>query len=223
MANEKLATYGRPADAQYVSIARVGSGVTIPTSVSATLTGFSDAGLVTEDGITQGMDLGVGDPLKDWNKKSILVPEADPSATVEIRLMSQTLTSLGIVYGAANVTGTDATGLSYKFDGTTDNFIIVIDELWNDTNGQPTRAHRLVYPSAKLKEISDIDHTKDGAVIYDCTFEATVDTSGFYFYGYVGAATPTQAAAGGAAGGAAAGGTEGGNGGTSGGNGGTEG
>lgn len=194
MANEKYATYGRPADAQYVSIARVADNPTIPTSVSATLTGFLDAGLVSEDGITQGLDLGVGDPLKDWNLKSILVPEADPKSTINIRLMSQTATSLGIVYGGSNVSGTEAAGINYSFDGSTDNFVIVIDELWNDAAGMPTRAHRLVYPSAKLKEIADIDHTKSGAIIYDCTFEATVDTAGKYFYGYI-AGTSTQAPA----------------------------
>jgi hypothetical protein len=106
--------------------------------------------------------------------------------------MSQTAEALGIVYGGANLTGSGDAAISYKFDGTTDAFCIVIDELWNDKYGMPTRAHRLVYPSVKLKEIADIDHTKSGAIIYDVTFEATVDTAGKYFYGYIAAASASN-------------------------------
>ena len=188
-----LATFGRPADAQYVSIARLSDNPTVPTSVSATLGNqYKSAGLVTEDGITQSLDLGKDDPLKDWNLKSIISPEANPTSTLEIRLMSQTADALGIVYGGANVTGADNSGVSYSFDGPTDGFVVVIDELWNAADGTPTRAHRLVYPSVSLKEIGDIDHTKSGAIIYDCTFEALVDESGKYFYGYIAAAAPAQ-------------------------------
>ena len=65
MANTGLATFGRPVDEAYFSVALVSATPTIPTTSSATLTGYETV-RVSSDGITPAVDLGKGDPVKDW-------------------------------------------------------------------------------------------------------------------------------------------------------------
>ena len=76
MNNTGLATFGRPADEAYFSVALASSSPTIPTTSNATLTGYSTV-RVSEDGITPAVDLGKGDPVKDWAKKDVLPLNAE--------------------------------------------------------------------------------------------------------------------------------------------------
>lgn len=181
--NEGLATYGRPADEKYLSIAPAGTAV--PTSATAALAAAFQTVKVSADGTTDEYSLGKGDPLKDWAGKSQIDAPSDPSETVEVPILSNTEAAFKIVYGSGNVTAdSDGMPTAWSFDGTTDEWVIVRDELWNAADGKPTDLVRTVYPRAVPYEIAAVGHTRTDGLVYDTTFQCLTDSNGKYSYGY---------------------------------------
>lgn len=177
MNNTGLATFGRPADEAYFSVALASSSPTIPTTSNATLTGYSTV-RVSEDGITPSVDLGKEDPVKDWAKKDILSSPSSPSATLAVPIIDNSVAAKKLKYGAAKV---DANG-GAVFDGTTDAWVIIVDELHNGSDGEPTQLVRYVYPNCVPQEIELGTHTKGELIIDTVTFQALYDsTIGGYF------------------------------------------
>lgn len=177
MNNTGLATFGRPADEAYFSVALASSSPTIPTTSNATLTGYSTV-RVSEDGITPAVDLGKEDPVKDWAKKDILSSPSSPSATLAVPIIDNSVAAKKLKYGASKV---DSNG-GAVFDGTTDAWVIVIDELHNGSNGEPTQLVRYVYPNCVPQEIELGTHTKGELIIDTVTFQCLYDsTIGGYF------------------------------------------
>lgn len=177
MNNTGLATFGRPVDETYFHIALVSSNPTIPTTSNATLSGYESV-RVGSDGITPAVDLGKGDPVKDWAHKDVLASPADPSATLAVPIIDNSVAAKKIKYGAANVT---ATGQA-TFDGSTDAWVIVVDELHNDSAGEPTQIVRTVYPNCVPQEIELGTHTRGDLIIDTVTFQLIYDTTiGGYF------------------------------------------
>lgn len=177
MNNTGLATFGRPADEAYFSVALASSSPTIPTTSNATLTGYSTV-RVAEDGITPSVDLGKEDPAKDWAKHDVLSSPSSPSATLAVPIIDNSVAAKKLKYGAAKV---DANG-GAVFDGTTDAWVIIIDELHNGANGEPTQLVRYVYPNCVPQEIELGTHTKGELIIDTVTFQALYDaTIGGYF------------------------------------------
>lgn len=177
MNNTGLATFGRPADEAYFSVALASTSPTIPTTSNATLTGYSTV-RVSEDGITPAVDLGKEDPVKDWAKKDILSSPSSPSATLAVPIIDNSVAAKKLKYGAAKV---DANG-GAVFDGTTDAWVVIIDELHNGANGEPTQLVRYVYPNCVPQEIELGTHTKGELIIDTVTFQCLYDsTIGGYF------------------------------------------
>ena len=177
MNNTGLATFGRPADEAYFSVALASSSPTIPTTSNATLTGYSTV-RVSEDGITPSVDLGKEDPVKDWAKKDILSSPSSPSATLAVPIIDNSVAAKKLKYGAAKV---DANG-GAVFDGTTDAWVIIVDELHNGSDGEPTQLVRYVYPNCVPQEIELGTHSKGELIIDTVTFRALYDsTIGGYF------------------------------------------
>lgn len=177
MNNTGLATFGRPADEAYFSVALASSSPTIPTTSNATLTGYSTV-RVSEDGITPSVDLGKEDPAKDWAKHDVLSSPSSPSATLAVPIIDNSVAAKKLKYGASKV---DSNG-GAVFDGTTDAWVIIIDELHNGTDGEPTQLVRYVYPNCVPQEIELGTHTKGELIIDTVTFQALYDaTIGGYF------------------------------------------
>ena len=177
MNNTGLATFGRPADEAYFSVALASSSPTIPTTSNATLTGYSTV-RVSEDGITPSVDLGKEDPVKDWAKKDILSSPSSPSATLAVPIIDNSVAAKKLKYGAAKV---DANG-GAVFDGTTDAWVVIVDELHNGSDGEPTQLVRYVYPNCVPQEIELGTHSKGELIIDTVTFRALYDsTIGGYF------------------------------------------
>ena len=177
MNNTGLATFGRPADEAYFSVALASSSPTIPTTSNATLTGYSTV-RVSEDGITPSVDLGKEDPVKDWAKKDILSSPSSPSATLAVPIIDNSVAAKKLKYGAAKV---DANG-GAVFDGTTDAWVIIVDELHNGSDGEPTQLVRYIYPNCVPQEIELGTHTRGEVIVDTVTFQALYDsTIGGYF------------------------------------------
>ena len=177
MNNTGLATFGRPADEAYFSVALASSSPTIPTTSNATLTGYSTV-RVSEDGITPSVDLGKEDPVKDWARKDILSSPSSPSATLAVPIIDNSVAAKKLKYGAAKV----STNGAAVFDGTTDAWVVIVDELHNDANGDPKSLVRTIYPNCVPQELELGTHTRGDLIIDTVTFQCLYDsTIGGYF------------------------------------------
>ena len=175
--NTGLATFGRPADTSYFSVALVSSNPTIPTASGTTLSGYETV-RVSESGITPAVNLGKEDPAKDWAGKDVLSSPSTPSATIAVPIIDNSTTAKKLKYGASKV---DSNG-NAVFDGTTDAWVVVVDELYNDANGDPTSMVRTVYPNCVPQELELGTHTRNELIIDTVTFQALYDSSiGGYF------------------------------------------
>ena len=175
--NTGLATFGRPNDETYFSVALVSSNPTIPTTSNASLSGYETV-RVSEDGITPSVDLGKAAPAKDWAGKDVLSAPGSPSAQLAVPIIDNSIAADKLRYGASKV---DASG-NAVFDGTTDAWVVIIDELHNDANGDPKSLVRYVYPNCVPQEISFGTHSKGNLIIDTVTFQALYDsTIGGYF------------------------------------------
>lgn len=177
MANTGLATFGRPADEAYFSVALASSNPTIPTTSNATLSGY-DTVRVSESGITPAVDLGKEDPAKDWAGSDVLSAPSNPSATLAVPIIDNSVAAKKLKYGASKV---DSSG-NAVFDGTTDTWVVIIDELHNDSDGEPANLVRYVYPNCVPQEIEFGTHVRGELIIDTVTFQALKDaTIGGYF------------------------------------------
>ena len=175
--NTGLASFGRPVDAAYFSVALASSSPTIPTTSNATLTGYETV-RVSEGGITPAVDLGKEDPVKDWAGKDVLSSPSKPSATLAVPIIDNSNAAKKLKYGASKV---DASG-NAVFDGSTDAWVVIIDELRNDANGDPASLVRTVYPNCVPQSIDLGTHSRDELIIDTVTFQALYDsTIGGYF------------------------------------------
>ena len=175
--NTGLATFGRPNDETYFSVAPVSSEPTIPTTSDATLTGYETV-RVSEDGITPAVDLGKADPAKDWAGKDVLSAPGSPSAKLAVPIIDNSVAADRLRYGAGQV---EQDG-SAVFDGTTDAWVVIVDELHNDQYGEPTELVRYVYPNCVPQDITFGPHSKGSLIVDTVTFQALYDeTIGGYF------------------------------------------
>lgn len=175
--NAGLATFGRPNDETYFSVALVSSNPTIPTTSNESLSGYETV-RVSEDGITPAVNLGKSDPAKDWAGKDVLASPSTPSATLSVPIIDNSVAADKLRYGAEKV---DASG-NAVFDGTTDAWVVIVDELHNDANGDPKLLERYVYPNCVPQSITFGTHTKGSLIIDTVEFQALYDnTIGGYF------------------------------------------
>lgn len=175
--NTGLATFGRPNDETYFSVALASSSPAIPTTSDAALEGYETV-RVSEDGITPAVNLGKSDPAKDWGGKDVLSAPGTPSASLSVPIIDNSVAADRLRYGAEKV---DADG-NAVFDGTTDSWVVVVDELHNDANGEPKSLVRYVYPNCVPREITFGTHTRGSLIIDTVNFDALYDeTIGGYF------------------------------------------
>ena len=170
MANTGLASFGRPVDEAYFSVALASGSVTIPTTSNAALTGYSTV-RVAEDGITPAVDLGKGDPAKDWAGKDVLSAPANPSATLAVPIIDNSPAAKKLKYGASKVSENGTA----TFDGTTDTWVVIVDELHNDADGNATQLVRTVYPKCVPQEIELGTHARGDLIIDTVTFQCLYD------------------------------------------------
>jgi len=172
MNNTGLASFGRPVGESYFSVALASSNPTIPTTSNAKLTGYETV-RVAEDGITPSVDLGKEDPVKDWAKKDVLSSPSSPSASLAVPIIDNSIAAKKLKYGASKV---DENG-GATFDGTTDTWVVIVDELHNGADGEPTQLVRTVYPNCVPQEIELGTHSAGELIIDTVTFRALYDST----------------------------------------------
>lgn len=195
-----------PNNAQNVSVAKpkVGGaifvaplGTELPTDVTTALNAaFQNVGYISEDGVvnTNSPDT---DTIKEWGGASVGKIDNGKDDTWQFTMIEAlNPTALKLVYGADNVSGTLANGITVKANSNEQADVsLVIDMI---LKGGALK--RVVLPSAGVSEVGEVTYAATSAIGYQTTLLATPDASGNTHYEHIKApeaaaamATPTPA------------------------------
>lgn len=177
--NTDLVTYGAPAE-QYFSVKVYDD--TVPTAAGTALDGYTSM-KVDNAGWTPTATLNRGDAYKDWRGDALLDGSSDPSADFDIPMVSQTALAEKIKFGNSSGTGGNVSS-HFGTGGNDAIYTVVVDELWNDENGMPTRASRWVYPKCSVREVALGQHARTAVIIDTVTFKPLADANHNYLYHY---------------------------------------
>lgn len=156
-------------------------GTTLPTSTADALTGFEGLGYCSDDGLTNGTNLEV-QKIKAWGGDTVLVIQSSKEDTFTFKLIEvKNVDVLSFVYGSSNVSGDLESGITINVNNTdVEEVSIVIDMIMSDNT-----AKRIVIPTAKISEVSDIVYGDEEAVGYETTVDCIPDSSGNTHYEYI--------------------------------------
>ena len=121
------------------------------------------------------------DTFKAWGGDTVLTSQTDYSDTFNFKLLEVLKKEvLETVFGAGNVSGTLATGLTVNANSKElPSCAWVIDMIMRDDT-----LNRVVIPNGKISEIGDIVYSSSDLTAYDVTVTAFPDTNGNTHYEY---------------------------------------
>lgn len=171
---------GKPAVAGAVFVADIGA--TLPTdAVTALDNAFTALGYVSEDGLTNSMSID-SDEVKAWGGDTVLTLQTGFSDTFGLTLIeSLNPDVLKTVFGASNVSGTLAAGLSVNVNSQEPPAKSWVIEML--LRGGIVK--RIVIPSASVTERGEITYKDDEAIGYELTLTAVSDSAGNSHYEYL--------------------------------------
>lgn len=181
MPNATYVTAGKPKVGG--SVYRAPLGTTLPTDATTALgSAFVDLGYCSDEGITNSNTI-ESDDIKAWGGDTVLSLQTDKTDTFQFTLIeAMNENVLKAVFGAANVTGTLATGMTVKANATEQaEAAWCIEMVLKGANAKK----RVIIPCAKITEIGDVVYSDSDAVGYDITITAVPDTSGNTHYEYI--------------------------------------
>jgi hypothetical protein len=178
--NTKYVTAGKPKVAGAVFVGP--TTATLPTDPTSTLTGFTELGYVSEDGLTNS-NSPESDKIKDWGGTTVLTVQTSKDDDFSFTLLEVLNPEvLKVVYGNDNVTvdsQSNVISVSANSDQPEDH-AWVFDMVVRDG-----RMKRIVIPSASISELGDIVYAGNSASGYEITLSATPDSSGNTHYEYI--------------------------------------
>lgn len=170
------------------AIYRAALGTSLPTSAGATLdAGFKAMGYVSADGVTNSSNLTISN-IKAWGGDTVIVSQTDRTDTFAFTLIeSLNADVLAAVYGADNVSGALATGVTVESNAEVQpEASWVIDMVLNGNT-----AKRIVIPNAVISGLGDVVYKDDTAIGYNVTLTCLPDSAGNSHYEYIKAASST--------------------------------
>ena len=157
---------------------------TLPDDVDATMSGFTAAGYIGEDGLTETIGR-TTEKVKAWGGSTVKVLQTDFEVTYSFMLLEALgSTALEAVHGADNVTTTDAT----PSKGTLQEVQVNSDTLPHqamvfDIKDGDAKL-RIVLPDAQITEVGETTYSHNAVVGYTVTVEAFPDDQGNNAYKY---------------------------------------
>ena len=162
---------------------------TLPTAADSTLTGFSELGFASEDGITNNNST-ESTEIKAWGGQTVLIVGSEKSDEFGVTLIeSLNPVTLKAVYGDSNVTVNDTNHtITLNVNGNAvPEKAFVIDMAM--TGGA---LKRIVIPKGTISELGEITYKDDEAIGYELTIKALPDSNGNTHYEYIKLASPAS-------------------------------
>lgn len=183
MPNSTNVSAGKPAVAGAIYV-ETASTSTLPNAADTQITGFTELGFVSEDGLTNANTFDSND-IKEWGGATVLSIENNFADKFTFTLIeSLNVDVLKEVFGSGNVTGTLSTGMTVSVKpGQHSSKKWIIDMVMR--NGA---LKRICIPAGAISELAEISYTNDEAVGYQITLTCTPDASGNTHYEYIKAA-----------------------------------
>ena len=153
---------------------------TMPTTADATLTGFTELGYVSEDGVTNNNSPET-ENVKAWGGDTVLVLQTEKADTWTFTLI-EALNSevLKAVYGSSNVTtGTGTISVNATSAMLPDKAYVI------DMALKGGAMKRIVIPQGSISELGEIVYKDDEAIGYEITITALPNSSGVTHYEYI--------------------------------------
>lgn len=157
-------------------------GTSLPASSSASLAAaFKCLGYVSEDGVVNSNSMS-SETIKAWGGDTVLTTSTERPDTWKYTLIEVLNAEvLKLIYGADNVTGALATGITVKANNNEqDEYSLVIDMV---LRGGVEK--RVVIPDGFVSEVGDITYKDSEAVGYETTITAMPDSDGNTHYEYI--------------------------------------
>ncbi len=158
------------------------AGVELPKDTSTALNeAFKNLGYVSEDGLKNAKK-SEGEETKAWGGEVVLDNKEKSEDVFEFTLLETTSEDvLKTVHGAANVSGTLATGITVKVnDEQDDPHPFVVDMLLKGGT-----AKRIVIPLGKVVEVGEVVYKDNEVTGYPVKLMAKKDTDGNSHYEYI--------------------------------------
>lgn len=158
------------------------AGTSLPNDATTTLTGdFTALGYVSEDGLVNS-NSPESDTGKAWGGDIVITYQTEKPDTFQFTLIgAKDVDVLETVYGAANVSGTLATGIAVTANADEAEEHVWVFEVVMRNN----TFKRIVVPVGKITEVGDITYTDDAIVGYELTIQAFPDSSNNTHYEYI--------------------------------------
>lgn len=183
MANNVTAAKPKVGGAVYVAP----TGTTLPTDATTALgSAFTALGYISDDGLTNSTTID-SDTIKAWGGDDVLMLYQGREDEFQFTLLEAlNVNVLKQVYGASNVSGTLATGITVTAKANIElpEQIYAIDMVLKDGT-----LKRIVIPAARVTDVGDITYSDTDAVGYETTIRAVPDASGNTHYEYIHQAT----------------------------------
>lgn len=156
-------------------------GATLPTNATSELTGFANLGYVSEDGVTNANSV-ESENIKAWGGDIVQSSQTEKNDTFQLTLIQSINTDvLKAIYGASNVSGTVATGLTVKSNAKElPTACWVIDMILAEDT-----LKRIVIPRGKISELGDVVYNDTDPIGYQPTINALPDEEGNTHYEYI--------------------------------------
>lgn len=163
-------------------IYRAPVGTAAPTDATTALSGsFVPLGYISTDGVTQSSEIDSGE-YKAWGGDVVLAYVNGKTYRFAFSMIEVLNPELyKTLHGVNNVSGTLATGMTIRANGTdTVEWVYVIELAMRDG-----AFGRIVIPDGKITEMGDTNFQDDDAIAYPVTITCQSDNNGIPYYEYI--------------------------------------
>ena len=164
------------------AVFRAPLGTTLPTSTSASLAeAFKELGYISDAGVVNSNSPS-STAIKAWGGDIIYDVQTEKPDTWKMAFAEATNEEvLKLVYGADNITGSIATGLTIKANSQEQAAQSLVIDMVLANGGKK----RVVLPNCKVTAVSDITYADGDVVKYETTLSCYPDANGNTHYEYI--------------------------------------